>query len=249
MDTGKEGRIIADVLNYDKLDDYGTMFAPRVFHESMERRMPRICWGHDWKDPLGQWVDRDDNTTRLRLVGDLDLDMIHGTNTPAVPSAHRAYAQLKSGTIDEFSVGFVRQSDERSASGKGVRITKGILDETSPVLVGSVPGTKLVSVRSRRDAPRLVRAGIPGSSLWLPADVMQDILVRFERGELDLGDAITEVKGACLTYDELPTEEDEDEEEYEEGEDEDEEDPPEDLMTDEELDAQLAELGLELDPT
>lgn len=244
MDKGKDGRIIADVLNYDKLDDYGTTFAPQVFTESMDRRMPRICWGHDWADPLGQWVDKEDTRQKLRLVGDLDLDMIRGTQTPAVPSAHRAYAQLKSGTIDEFSVGFIRLQDERASSGKGTRITKGLLDEVSPVLIGSVPGTKLISVRSTRTSV----AAPAGSSLWVPATVMQDILVRYESGTIDLGDALAELKASSIAYDELPDPDaDEDEEITTETEEEESEDELPEGWSDEDLDVQLAELGLELE--
>ena len=77
---------------------------------------------------------------------------------------------------------------------------------------------------------------------------MQDILVRYERGELDLGDAISELKGASMTYDELPTEEepDEEEEDPEEEEEEEFEEEEEDPVPEipEDLDAALAEMGL-----
>ena len=63
-------------------------------------------------------------------------------------------AQLKSGTIDQFSVGFTRLADqpvdpEQVDGARGViDITRGELEEASLVLVGAVPGTRLVSVRS-----------------------------------------------------------------------------------------------------
>jgi len=242
IDDVHEGRITADVVSYNKLDDYGTTFKPGCFTESMSKRMPKICWGHDWKDPIGRWTEVDDSSSRLRMVGELDINN-------HVPSADRAYAQLRSGTIDQFSVGFVRQVDEKGKVPGTFDIVRALLDEASPVLVGAVPGTKLVSIRSTRNAPRLTRAGVPaGTSLWVPSTLMQDILVRYERGELDLGDAISELKGASMTYDELPTEEepDEEEEDPEEEEEEEFEEEEEDPVPEipEDLDAALAEMGL-----
>jgi HK97 family phage prohead protease len=244
----KEGRIVADIVQYNVLDDYGTTFQPGVFTESLSTRMPRICWGHDWKDPIGQWVDAEDNNQRLRMVGELDLETRDGQLL--VPSAHRAFAQMNSGTIDQFSVGFVRQSDKRGAKPGTFDIVKALLDEASPVLIGSVPGTKLISIRAASGAPRLTRAGLPaGSVLYVPSDVVQDLIVRFERGELDLGDAIQELKRTSLTFDELPQPDttagdDEDDEDDENLEDEQEEEEVPEIPED--LDAALAALGIEL---
>lgn len=146
---GTSGRIVADVMKYNVIDDYRTAFEPRCFSESLETRMPRILWSHNAHDPIGQWIDAEDTPDRLRLAGALDLAMIDGTMTPAVPSAHRAFAQLRSRTIDQFSVGFVRQGEARNKLRQGVTsITKAQLDEASPILLGSVPGAELVSVRS-----------------------------------------------------------------------------------------------------
>lgn len=251
VDAGKPGEIVADVLTYNKLDDYGTSFRPGCFTESLNTRMPRICWAHDWTDPIGTWTDAEDTKQRMRLKGQLDLQMIDGTTTPAVPSAHRAAVQLRSKTIDQFSVGFVRQVDEKGKVPGTYDILKGILDEASPVLVGAVPGTRLVSVRSRANASRVVRSGVPaGTSLWVPADVMQGILMRYETGEIDLAQALADMKSSSLTYDELPKSEDPDDDDPEEldpPEDPDDPEDPEDGWTDEDLDKQLAELGLEID--
>lgn len=150
----REGRIVADVLTYGVVDDYRTTFTAGVFTESLAARMPRICWAHDWHDPIGQWVDADDNERRLRLVGDLDLDMVtdaggRAGGIPAVPHAHRTWAQLRSGTIDQFSIGFIRLADAPVEGMRGVvAITRGNLEEASPVMTGSVPGTRLVAMRS-----------------------------------------------------------------------------------------------------
>lgn len=129
----------AVVMHYGVEDDYGTFFDPGCFTESLKTRLPRICWSHDWSDPIGRYVDYRDTDTDLTLVGEFDP-------FDAVPRAHQAWAQLRSGTIDQFSVGFsdvtTRLVDDK------VHFTKATLDEASLVLVGAVPNTKLVSVRS-----------------------------------------------------------------------------------------------------
>lgn len=151
-------RVEAVVLVYNVVDDYGTTFRPGCFAESLQTRMPRMCWGHDWLDPIGRWTDYKDTDTELTLIGALD-------DFDAVPRARQASAQMRSGTIDQFSVGFCRLADEtvedEEFDQRGITaITKGTLDESSPVLVGAVPGTHLVSVRSVRGAKVAVDAAV-----------------------------------------------------------------------------------------
>lgn len=160
MPDRREGRVIADVMIYNKVDDYRTAFAPGVFTESLNDHLPKMLWAHNMMEPIGRWIDVDDNSQRLRMVGELDLDMITDADgrplpIPAVPMAHRAWTQLQKRTIDQFSVGFMRLQDSPHRSIRGAtQIDKAWLDEASPVLVGSVPGTALVGVRSSsRTAP------------------------------------------------------------------------------------------------
>lgn len=144
-------RVIARVLNYDVLDDYGTMFAPGCFAESLAQRLPTFAWSHDWAEPIGRAVSYDDTADGLTIEFELD-------DPAAVPRAAQALEQLRSGTLSEFSVGFRRLADEEvpaEAVGgrRGVyRITKGQLDEVSVVLRGAVPGTALVGMRRPKPA-------------------------------------------------------------------------------------------------
>ena len=165
--------IEAVVLAYNVVDDYNTRFRPGCFAESLEGRLPRICWAHRWDEPLGRWVDYRDTSTELTLIGELD-------DFDAVPRARQAAAQLQSGTIDQFSVGFLRLADEavdpEDVGGQRgvVDITKGQLDEASLVLVGAVPGTKLLAVRS---------------GLVVPEDAVVDLAKRVVAGELTKDEA------------------------------------------------------------
>ena len=198
----KPGTFEAIVMRYNVMDDYRTKFAPKVFHDSLEQRLPRIVWGHDWTDPIGRWVDKDDNRTRLKLRGELDLDMIEtlsadgetvtGTR-PAVPRAHQAYSQLRTGTIDQFSVGFWPEDgklvEERADDGEDdyyFLFTRARLDEVSLVLVGAVPNTQLVGVRSYHILSR-------GPAL-ISKDKAAAVLLKLTTGEMDLADALTAIK-------------------------------------------------------
>lgn len=168
----------AVVLRYNVVDDYNTRFRPGVFNESMVERMPRICWAHDWANPIGRWTDvvRNDELV-LELRGEFD-DFSH------VPDARRAASQLASGTIDQFSVGFylLEERDARvddPAMPAGVwDITEGELVEASPVLLGAVPGTSLTGMRSTP------------TGLLVPLEEVERIIVSLGAGTVDLVDAI-----------------------------------------------------------
>lgn len=163
---GRRGQVLADVIRYNKIDDYRTSFRPGVFTRSLEDHLPKMVWGHNFLEPIGQWVDADDKSDRLRMLGQLDLEMVttddgRELDIPAVPMAHRAFVQLQKRTIDQFSVGFVRLSDSPHPEVRGAtQIDEAWLDEASPVLVGSVPGTALVGVRSRNAVLSEERSGV-----------------------------------------------------------------------------------------
>jgi HK97 family phage prohead protease len=147
----------ADVLTYGIIDTYRTIFDHGVFDDSLAEHLPKITWGHEWTDPIGRYVDyknieaRSENQpARLRLIGELD-------DFDAVPRAYQASAQLKSGTIDQFSVGFHRNEGGTYEDADGITHFRSAgLDEVALVLVGAVPGTKLVSVRSAKGGRREV---------------------------------------------------------------------------------------------
>lgn len=130
----------AKVMSYGIVDDYDTVFDAGCFTRSLEARMPRLTWGHDWTDLIGRVVDYKDTEDTLTIVGELD-------DFEAVPRARQAYAQLRSGTLDNFSVGFrrteTRDNDDRT------HFVHATLDEVALVLSGAVPGTETLAVRSK----------------------------------------------------------------------------------------------------
>ena len=157
---GSKREFIARVMNYNVVDDYGTVWLPGTFTESLAVRMPVVAWAHSWQEPIGRYQEVvEDNDRYLDLLGRLD-------DFDAVPRARQAYAQFQSGTLDQFSVGFTRrtwhdlmpgvevpgvpteQLEQWRGAGAWEVMTKADLDEASPVLVGAVPGTQLLGVRA-----------------------------------------------------------------------------------------------------
>lgn len=166
----------AVVLRYNVLDDYRTIFDPGVFKDSLEERLPRITWAHDWSEPLGRYVDYKDDDDKLTLVGEFD-------DFAAVPRAKQASAQLASGTIDQFSVGFHRKPEGTYEDADGVEHFRNAgLDEAALVLVGAVPGTELLGMRSV-----MVRTT---SGLLVPEDVWVTLGKKVAAGEMTHAEAL-----------------------------------------------------------
>jgi len=166
----------ARVVNYGVVDSYGSVWQAGCFTRSLQRKLPKVTWGHDWLDPIGVVIGYEERADGLDLTVQLD-------DFDAVPRARQAYAQLKSGSMDEFSFGFQRQEwtekreDLAKYDGQEHRavelMTEARMDEMSPVLVGAVPGTKTLSVRSDKDHSSVV-----------------DVLTAVSRSEMRVQDAL-----------------------------------------------------------
>ena len=146
-----EGKFEGYVCTYDTLDDYGTIFQRGCFNESLAERMPRVCWSHDWGEPIGRVIEVEDREEGLWVRAQLD-------DPDDVPQARRAWSQLQSGTIVDLAVGFrldaVRSptDDEKMVHHKlDMVIVKAELDEVSLVLRGAVPGAMVMATRRRTE--------------------------------------------------------------------------------------------------
>ena len=186
---GLPRRFWARVLNYLVVDDYGTQFAPGAFSESLQRRLPRLMYGHaGWENPsalLGRGIDFRDASDGLDVLFEFD-DFTY------VPMARQIAYQMSNDpthpTLDQFSIGFIRQRDTRDADGRPV-ITKGRLGETSVVVEGSVPGTKLLAFRNS------AQGNLPfNEGMLIDANDAARIIARFSLGEIDLAQALSDVK-------------------------------------------------------
>lgn len=140
--VAEDGTIEVLAVVWGVVDDYGTRFVKGAFTESIEARLPTIAWAHDWSEPVGRAVSYRETDEGLFITARLDIGQ-------GIARADQAYAQLKSGTLDDVSIGFWRLAD-RTAEDGVTEITEGDLDEVSVVLRGAVPGAKVMAVRSAR---------------------------------------------------------------------------------------------------
>lgn len=232
-DDADHGEVTATVLRYGVIDSYQTRFLAGCASEHLAQRLPRIVWAHDRTNPVGRWDSIE--------VDDGDRLTLHGVSSSfaEVPDARRAWAQMRDGTCDQFSIGFSvppggsRWNDDLET----LDFVKIELHEASPVIAGAVPGTSLEAVRALqqmvgevgRHGLIHVRAGV------VPTDLLIDLGRKMAAGELTQDEAHAALELAAVDPDAEPdlgtTEETEDT------------DPDaEETTTEEVVDAELAEL-------
>jgi HK97 family phage prohead protease len=153
-DEGK-GQVLV-TFPHDTVDTFKTTFDKEAFRESFQKRMPLMCWQHDLRDPIGHAIDAQVLPKSNDLIGQLD-------DFDSVPHAKRAWSQIHSGTITDFSFGFRQPRFEPHPRHRGVRnIRSAIMLEFSPVSVGSIPGAVATGLReeefmSERSAETIAR--------------------------------------------------------------------------------------------
>lgn len=189
----------ARVMNYGELDDFGTKFKPGVFKKSLDRRLPRLMYGHQgWENPsalLGRGIDYRDTHDGLEVLFEFDdFDYV-----PAAKQiAHQMTNHPDNPTLDQFSVGFKRVKDERAAQqdGGGVWITEARLGEVSVVVEGAVPGTKTLQFRGAN--------GTIVEGQTIDAQDAARLLAELSTGKLDLAEALMAVKSLAAETDDEP---------------------------------------------
>ena len=173
----------ARIVGYNREDTYGTEFRQGVFNDYLKSHpnRPTLLYGHGGGisgigSVLGHRIDwREDATGCDILFGFDDFD--------AVPNAKQAWSQLMSGTFDSFSVGFIRRADQQTGDGGVTSIITADLPEVSIVIEPSNPGTGVLAMSGTRSTP---------------ADAAAGILVRYAEGQLDLPDAMVEMRDTLM---------------------------------------------------
>jgi HK97 family phage prohead protease len=146
-----QGLVEAYVSVFHVTDAANERVMPGFFSKSLETRLPKVVFAHDWNRPIGKTIsgteERHAGDSRLpvnlRQYGglyclmQLNLDVQDGKDT---------LSHLRFGSLDEFSFGY---DVTRATNAKdGVReLHEGTTYEVSPVLVGCNPATQLVGVK------------------------------------------------------------------------------------------------------
>ena len=138
-DGQEEGIIEAYVSVFNVVDSYGDVIERGAFIESLERKLPKGVWMHNWDQPIAKTLEAKEDAHGLFIRGQFNLDTQRG---------REAFSDLKFGTTDEFSIGFYIEDGDLDDEAGVFRIKKVRLVEWSPVLAGANPDTELISVKS-----------------------------------------------------------------------------------------------------
>ena len=155
-ETEESGVVTAVVSVFSNVDRANEKIRPGFFKESLARRLPRVCWSHDWTRPLGKTLEARELEPGDPLlpapIAHLGGLWVRGKLNLETQAGREAYAHLKAGDLDEFSIGYQVLEDATDKK-SGVReLIRGDCYEWSPVLVGANPSTQLLSVKTA--APR-----------------------------------------------------------------------------------------------
>jgi len=148
------------------VDRHGTDFAPGAFEEGWRRRLPVMCENHNEDRVIGRAVSAQSLADAHRVVGRF-------SSFADVPAARAAWANIRDGIYPGFSFRF---ADGRAVPHPNVRsarrYTKATMLEWGPVLQPSIPGTRVVDIRSA-----------PGAGAVL--DRIDDLSIRIALMRLD----------------------------------------------------------------
>lgn len=135
----------AYVSIFNNIDRAGDMIVKGAFKKSLENKLPKVCWCHEWNSSIGKVISAEEDNKGLLVEMQITKETQKGAE---------AIALLKMGAMDEFSIGYqVNDYEIKSLpDGRVYNELKEIeLFEVSIVLVGCNPDTKLISIKSDED--------------------------------------------------------------------------------------------------
>lgn len=149
-----EGVIEAIVSVFNNVDSYGDRVKYGFFDESLQAKMPKGVWAHDWKTPVAKTLEARELMpgdpmlpANLKDLGGLYIKGQFNMNTQR---GRETYSDIKEGIIDEFSIGY-SVVEETYAQDGARELVKGKLYEWSPVLFGANSETALISAKGLND--------------------------------------------------------------------------------------------------
>lgn len=178
---------IVSVFNNKDLSDEVVM--PGAFTASLQKKLPRMVWGHNWELPVGKTLEAYELLSGdprlpndLRTLGGLYVKGQFNLNTTR---GKDAYEDLKFGAIDEFSIGYkVVRAHRVTEEGQNVQVdifemlfgfggpSTLYLDELdlvewSPVLAGMNERTSLIGIKTDLPLVDLIEQANSGMNVVL----------------------------------------------------------------------------------
>jgi HK97 family phage prohead protease len=147
----QQGVIEAIVSVFSNTDSGNEKVMPGFFTKSIERKLPKGVWAHDWKQPIAKTLE-----AKELLPGDPQLPdslkllggaYIKGQFNLDTQRGREAYSDIKFGIVDEFSIGYRVVKDGKDKESGARELIEGEWKEWSPVLVGMNDQTALISIK------------------------------------------------------------------------------------------------------
>lgn len=150
-----DGVIEAIVSVFNNEDEGKDIVRPGFFQKSLERKLPKGVWMHDWAQPVAKTLVAEEwqaGDSRLPLkLRDLGGLYIKGQFNLETQRGKEAFSDIAFGIIDEFSIGYVATKVMWNEENYTRELIEGDLYEWSPVLAGMNPETMLLSAKSLGD--------------------------------------------------------------------------------------------------
>lgn len=134
---------------FGNVDAYKEIVAPGAFTDSLAQwkssgRLPPVLWQHRSGEPIGPYLEMEEQSIGLRVKGQLLVD--------DVQRAKEARALMKAKAVNGLSIGFVTREDSYDRV-TGIRTLKKVdLWEVSVVTFPANPSAQISSIKSAIDA-------------------------------------------------------------------------------------------------
>lgn len=149
------GRIEGYGSIFGNVDSYGERVVRGAFAGSIqkfkaEKRMPALLWQHRSDEPIGRWIDMQEDEVGLWMHGEFNLETTRGKD---------AYHHVQAGDVDGLSIGY--ETIKAQPNGKVLDLLELRLMETSIVTFPANPKSRVTGVKaeSSADVERILREG------------------------------------------------------------------------------------------
>jgi HK97 family phage prohead protease len=153
--VSKSGEVTGYGSIFGNVDFTGERVLPGAFRNSIaelqsQNRAPLMLWQHNSDEPIGRWIDFQEDSIGLYLVGEFNLNTNRGTE---------AYEHVRAGDVSGLSIGY--RVIRSQPNGVVLDLLELELLETSIVSFPANPKARVSGVKcdSAIDVERLLRDG------------------------------------------------------------------------------------------
>lgn len=165
VDTAK-GIVEAFAAAIGNKDSVGDIIVPGAFAKSLQRRKPRVVWGHDWNSPIGKVLEIEEiPPTDPRIPAKMKAMNVGGLyvkvqfNLGSARGKEAFNDVLFYGTEQEWSIGYKTLRKNYDPDRQANVLHEVELYEVSPVLHGANNLTSTISIKDGTVTQESVEAG------------------------------------------------------------------------------------------